>query len=243
MLAGIPPLAGDVSGYGLGACSVSGHRASEGRRRCEMKGRLVAFVGVFCIALLIVSGAYADKPDKGDKPGNPGNIETELIVFTGDDLQGWAHVEGCCPNAGPFPEYTMHLPNGLANMAGGDSYPSGTYHGELFIAGYGGPHADQTIVQFHACCTGSEYHDDYSCTNESLPTLSFEIIGGTPESSGKKKDRVHTVTFENDPYWLDWDRGTAAGEVSFKITIAPSSCTEEICTCEKAIPDASQLCQ
>ena len=205
-----------------------------------MKGKLLAFASILCIASLMVSGANADKPTtnpgKGDKPPK---TNTELIVFQ-EALQGWAHVEGCCPNAGPSPRYTIYLPSGLANLAG-EPYPPGTYNGELFIAGYGGPHADQTIVQFHACCTGSADHDDYPCTGD-LPTLSFEIIGGTPESFGKKKDRVHTVTFDQEPYWLDWNRGTAAGEVSFKITIAPSSCTDEICTCENAIPDASHLC-
>ena len=75
-----------------------------------MKGRLAAFGGVFCIALLIVSGAYADKPTKEPKEPKsprPGNIAIECIGFTGSNLQGRQVVEGCCPNAGPFPEYTM----------------------------------------------------------------------------------------------------------------------------------------
>ena len=75
-----------------------------------MKGRLVAFAGVFCIAMLIASAAYADKPtdkpDKGGKPPHPGNIAEECIVFTGD-LEGGQVVVGCCPNAGPAPAYTM----------------------------------------------------------------------------------------------------------------------------------------
>jgi hypothetical protein len=200
-----------------------------------------AVVGDFDIEISLSSGRrgrgttlFSVKKKSTDK------LNTELIVFQ-EALQGWAHVEGCCPNAGPSPRYTMYLPSGLANLAGEPHLP-GIYNGELFIAGYGGPHADQTIVQFHACCTGSAYHDDYPCADE-LRTMSFEIIGGTPESFGKKKDRVHTVTFDHEPYWLDWNRGTAAGEVSFKITIAPSSCTDEICTCEDAIPNASYLCQ
>ncbi len=68
-----------------------------------MKGKLIVFAGILCIASLMVSGANADKPTtnpgKGDKSPK---TNTELIVFTGD-LEGWAHVEGCCPNAGPFP--------------------------------------------------------------------------------------------------------------------------------------------
>jgi hypothetical protein len=74
--------------------------------------RLVAFVGVFCIAMLIASGAYADKPPKDPKEPKsprPGNIAIECIEFTGSNLQGRQVVEGCCPNAGPFPEYTMKV--------------------------------------------------------------------------------------------------------------------------------------
>jgi hypothetical protein len=74
-----------------------------------MKGRFVAFVGVFCIALLVVFGADAKgKPDKPGKSPRPGNITKECIVFTGA-LEGGEVVEGCCPNAGPFPAYTMTL--------------------------------------------------------------------------------------------------------------------------------------
>ena len=75
-----------------------------------MEGRIAAFVGGFCIAMLIASGAYADKPtntpEKGGKPPHPGNIAEECIVFTGN-LEGGQVVVGCCPNAGPFPAYTM----------------------------------------------------------------------------------------------------------------------------------------
>jgi len=90
-----------------------------------MKGRLVALAGVFCIAMLIASGAYADKPpDKPDKPGKPprpGNIAEECIAFAGDlesvpndtlvlaSVPGGTLVVGCCPNAGPSPAYTMNV--------------------------------------------------------------------------------------------------------------------------------------
>jgi hypothetical protein len=80
-----------------------------------MKGRLVALIGVFCIAMLIASGAYADKPpDKPDKPGKPprpGNIAEECIAFAWDleSVPGGTLVVGCCPNAGPSPAYTMNV--------------------------------------------------------------------------------------------------------------------------------------
>ena len=51
-----------------------------------MTGGRVAFVSIFCLAILVVSGAYADKPgDKGkpDKPRVPGQTKAECIVFSG----------------------------------------------------------------------------------------------------------------------------------------------------------------
>ena len=196
-----------------------------------MKGKLIAFASILCIASLMVSGANAGKPDD---PGNKGKgkTETELIFFTGD-LEGWAHVEGCCPNAGPFPEYTLTLTNDLVD----DSLPpitpitvyqAGTYNGELFMNGYGGRGDNRTIVQFHACC------DDLPCDDPSLPTISFEIIGGESESVGDKKNKVHTVTFVNEPYWNDWNRGEPAGHVTFTITTAPSH-MEDIFPCDQVL--------
>jgi hypothetical protein len=93
-----------------------------------MKGRRVAFVAIFCIASLIVLGAHAKgKPPKEPKPPKPGNVTTECIVFTGD-LEGGQEVEGCCPNAGPFPAYTMTLwIGGLPSEARGE-----TFEGHLF---------------------------------------------------------------------------------------------------------------
>ena len=132
MMADSPPRADGVPGHRRGACAADGQWASELRERCEMKGRLVAFVGVFCIASLIVSVANAEKPDRGKPPG-PTKLETELIVFMGD-LVGGEEVEGCCLNRGPAPAYTMHVPeHGLGNLENGPYYPPGAYTGHLFI--------------------------------------------------------------------------------------------------------------
>jgi len=164
----------------------------------------------------------------------------ELIVFTGD-LQGWAHVEGCCPNAGPSPRYTMYLENDLVTDSDPPIvYPAGDYDGELFMNGYGAGQDREYIVQFHACCTAEDSVD--KC-RDLYPELKFQIIGGTPVHD--KKNKVLTVTFVDAPYWADtwdWDRDEYAGTVSFEITRAKSSCTDDICTCEFAIPGAAHLC-
>ena len=199
-----------------------------------MKGKLIAFASVLCIASLMASGANADKPE--DK-GKPDKTNTELIVFTGG-LQGWAHVEGCCPNAGPFPWYTMYLPDGLRDFDNEQIYPSGTYYGTLFINidGVGHNSGNNNIVQFHACCIANDSGDE---CDGLYPELKFQIRGGEGAEAGRKKDRVSTVTFTNARYWADsedWirDEDEYAGEVSFTMTRAPSSCTDLFCDCEYA---------
>ena len=140
-----------------------------------MKRRLIAFVGIFCIPVLIVSGAYAQKPD------NPGKSQTEWIGFSGD-LTGGQDVNGCCPNAGPFPTYHMQLdfPVGL--------YAAGTwYDGYLFINGYGAGKNRQYIVEFW---TGTDWPPGEN-------DVAIKIIGGDIDFD--KTTRVLTVTFTDAP--------------------------------------------
>jgi hypothetical protein len=81
-----------------------------------MKARLVSLVGILCIAFSASVADAKPKPDKPGKPPRPGNIAAECIEFTGPDLQGKQVVEGCCPNAGPFPAYTMTVDLGVAGI-------------------------------------------------------------------------------------------------------------------------------
>jgi hypothetical protein len=48
-----------------------------------MIGGRVAFVRIFCIAILVVSGAYADKPEKPGKPGGGPEPEGEPYYSSG----------------------------------------------------------------------------------------------------------------------------------------------------------------
>jgi hypothetical protein len=195
-----------------------------------MKGKLIAFASILCIVSLMASGANADKPDKTPgKPDKPDDPPGELIVFTGD-LQGWAHVEGCCPNAGPSPRYTMYLENDLVTDSDPPIvYPAGDYDGELFMSGYGAGQDRRYIVQFHACCTADSSVD---LCKGLYPEMKFQIIGGTEVND--KKNKVLTATFVNEPYWADtwdWNKDEYAGRVSFEITRAQPSCTDAICDC------------
>jgi len=141
-----------------------------------MKGKLIAFASILCIASLMVSGANAGKPIKGDKPGNKGKTQTELIVFTGD-LTGEQEVEGCCPNAGPFPEYTLTLTKPLS-FTDGTVFPAGDHEGQVFMNG----------GKFQFWTEG--WPDDHIC---------IEIYGGVEDYDRKAK--VLTVTFDD----VEWN--------------------------------------
>ncbi len=161
------------------------------------KGRLIVFLGIFCIATLSASSQVAQgKPDK--PPDKPGKTHTEWIEFTGD-LMGGQAVDGCCPNAGPNPEYKMCL----AFEVGG--FPAYTwYDGYLFINNYfarpGGDHA--YIVQF--------------CTEDC--TMAIKIIGGVVDYD--KKTKVLTVTF-TDELCVDMNTGQPITEVTFTLIRRP----------------------
>jgi len=156
-----------------------------------MKGRLVAFVGILCVASLIVSGANA----KG-KPDKPGKTKTEWIAFTGD-LIGDQSVEGCCPNAGPFPAYTMTL-----TFAVDENHLPGTYDGQLFINRYGAGRDHKYKVQF--------WNDDDG--------IAIEIIGG--EIFDDKKNKILRVSF-TDEMCVNLNTGEAIGDVTFELVRTP----------------------
>ncbi len=101
-----------------------------------MRKKLIIKLGILGLAaiFLLSMASYSTdqevttrgKPDKPVKPDKPGKPKTEWIAFEGHLVGGQA-VEGCCPNDGPFPEYTMTL------LFEGDNFSEGTYDGQLFI--------------------------------------------------------------------------------------------------------------
>ena len=155
-----------------------------------MKGKLIAFASILCIASLIVSGANA----KG-KPDKPGDTKTELIIFAGDLVGYDDSVEGCCPNAGPFPVYGMTLVKDLGD------FRAGYYEGYLFISTYGTGRDREYKVQF--------WNDN----------IAIEIIGGVIVND--KKNKVLTVTF-TDESCVDLNTGVDIAEVNFVLTRTPS---------------------
>jgi hypothetical protein len=135
------------------------------------------------MAVLIVSGV--DAKGKPDRPGGPG---AEEIEFSGVDLQGWQIVEGCCPNAGPFPDYTLTLTRNLGEL------PAGTHDGQLFVNYYGAGRNRQYVVQFWNALGG------------------IEIIGGVIHED--RPNKVTTVEFTNEAC-LDLDTGETIAVVNF----------------------------
>lgn len=141
-----------------------------------MRKKLIIKLGILGLAaiFLLSMASYStdQQKDKGGKDKG-GKSKTEWIEFSGD-LVGGQPVEGCCPNAGPFPAYTMTLAKDVGSV------PAGTYNGQLFINGYGAGRNHAYIVQF--------WNDDLE--------IFIQIIGGDIDND--KKNKILTVTFENE---------------------------------------------
>jgi len=227
MLAGTPPRAGSVSGHGRGARAIPGRLASAVRERCEMKGRLVAFVGIFCISMLVVFGADAkDKKGEGEGGGKgrggggKDGTKAECIVFVdNEDDKNWGEgsegshvwleggqdcaIEGCCPNAGPWPQYRMTLHNLCYDSAVETEeclQDENPFSGYLFMNGYGrnAPY-EGWKVQFWTC----------DCRNHAPGDgdFFFQIRGGTEVPQGKKS-KVSVIKFldaEDATLWVYYD--------------------------------------
>ncbi len=134
------------------------------------------------------------KKTKTDKKPHDG----DLITFTGD-LVGSATVMGCCPNAGPFPEYRMTLSTTFPGL-------SGTYDGQIFMNSTGRQSPGDYIVQFW----WGEAPNDYF----------LEIRGG--KAHNDKRNKILTVIFE-DAQCEIWINGspTETVPVNFILTRGP----------------------
>ena len=74
---------------------------------------------VISVLMLSMSLIFVSCQNEGQLTQSTSDVETqildkkpqkgELIIFEEGDLSGNEIVLGCCPNAGPWPEYTMTL--------------------------------------------------------------------------------------------------------------------------------------
>ena len=170
-----------------------------------MRKKLITKLGILGLAAIFLMSMASYSTDqevttqgKPDKPGKPTNVE--WIQFTGD-LEGGQPVVGCCPNAGPFPEYTMTLMKDVGHI------PAGIYNGNLFTKSFstGGKKADRQEgykVQFWM--EGCDF--------------AFEIRGGVIDFN--KWNRVLTVTF-TDVLCEDFCTGQPLAELTFTLVRHP----------------------
>ncbi|MCK4383515.1 MAG: hypothetical protein KAW66_09505 [Candidatus Lokiarchaeota archaeon] len=128
-------------------------------------------ITLILVGLILVSSFGLSRPKQN----------SEWITFSGD-LAGSQEVVGCCPNAGPFPIYTMTL---------SDNFPEefrGEHTGHIFLNRFGRNMPWAYKVQFW---WGGE--------NEYF----IEIRGG--EVHLEKRTKIITVTFtQEDTCWI-WD--------------------------------------
>ncbi|MDX1799157.1 MAG: hypothetical protein R3255_10950 [Candidatus Lokiarchaeia archaeon] len=147
----------------------------------KSKGILVVILSIALIlsVTLILVGPVLSKP----KP-NP-NSNPELIIFEGD-LEGNQEVVGCCPNAGPWPEYTMTLSDNFQPEFRGE------HIGNIFMNGFGQKLPWEYKVQFWWTEDDTEYF--------------IEIRGG--EVQRDRKTKILTVTFvmvETYEIWIGYE--------------------------------------
>jgi len=160
-------------------------------------------ITLILVSLIFVSSFGLSKPKPKPKPEQ----NSEWITFSGD-LYGEQEVVGCCPNAGPNPEYTMNL-----------SYVfpidmRGEHDGYIFMNCFGRNMLWDYKFQFWWGEGGDDHFYEYF----------IEIRGG--EAHKDKKTKILTVTFENVPCYEIWKRGELLTEtveviVSFTLTRDP----------------------
>ena len=151
-----------------------------------MKSKAI-IVLILSISLTLVSCTFWISFGLSKPKPNP-NSNPELIIFEGD-LEGNQEVVGCCPNAGPFPEYTMTLSGPL---------PAGTYDGNIFMNVYGAGKNKSYIVQFW---------DE---------TMFLEVIGGDIEKDNRTK--TTTVMFNDEQCEVTMANVTTTFQVTFTLT-------------------------
>jgi len=163
-----------------------------------MPKKAICIVSVLCVSTLLFTNATAKV--KPDKPDIPDNSAVEWIIFTGD-LLGEQEVEGCCPNSGPFPEYSMEFPTD-GNLCTEYGY-CGTKDGYLFINNYGVGKNHQYIVQFWV-----------------EGQFGIEVIGG--EVNVDRKTKNVEVNFKNEVcYDLDTEKPLEGVSLTFYLFRIP----------------------
>jgi len=158
---------------------------------------LILSIALFLSITLILVGSGLSKP----KPNPNPEQNSEWITFSGD-LYGEQEVVGCCPNAGPNPNYTMTLSGKFSEEFLGE------HTGYIFMNSFGRNMEWDYKVVFWWTEDGTVY--------------SIEIRGG--EAHKDKRTKILTVTFDEVRCYEIWIGGlnyTEIVRVSFILTRDP----------------------
>ena len=162
---------------------------------------LVLSISLILVSLILVSSFGLSKRPKQN---------SEWITFSGD-LNGDQEVIGCCPNAGPNPEYTMTLSEEIPQEMTGEPHDGHIFMNVfLNLSEHGrGKRKAMYLVKFWWGEGDDDYFYDYF----------IEVRGGDIIESSKKTKSL-TVTFDEVPckIWIDDDAPTATVTVSFTLT-------------------------
>jgi hypothetical protein len=161
-----------------------------------MKSKIISVLILSTILLVSITSILAISGLSKPKP----NPNPELITFIGD-LEGSQEVVGCCPNAGPCPEYTLTL----SALSAFPDEMKGKHEGNIFMNFFGaGKNKQSYLVKF-------------SWTTEDDTEYFIDIRGGNIDQDRKAK--ILTVTFDKVPceIWIN-DDPTAPATVSFTLT-------------------------
>lgn len=153
-----------------------------------MAHKLIPFL-MLAVALLFIGCKQENQPTQNESDLelqglNKKPAEGELITFTGD-LEGVPPTQlvfNCCPNAGPFPEYTMLLKE--------DPFPleisERELYGNIFMNRFGHNLPWKYKVSFWWA--------------EGQDTTLIIVRGGEPYQD--RRTKVLTVTFTEDTCWI-----------------------------------------
>ena len=178
----------------------------------------LALVAMLVSLVFVVTNATAKKPVK--PPPDSDKTKAECIIFTGalETMPGWEVVEGCCPNAGPWPAYAMTLNLPLLNEDDTTTSFTHEYEGQLFIGGIGnGPRTPdaQYKVQFWSW--------DWDEDTPGIGDIFFQIYGGIIVED--KKNKTLAVSFRDEPqqatlwFYDEWDPD--AGDGAIEVPVLP----------------------
>jgi hypothetical protein len=114
-------------------------------------------------------------------------IRSDWITFTGN-LTGDQEVFGCCPNRGPFPEYTMFLSGPFPSEISGRQL-----EGNIFMNRFG------RRLPWN-------YKVSFWWTEENTTDTTLIVVRGG-ETEWNKKAGLLKVTFTQDTCWIYYPNG------------------------------------